>query len=256
MRYPVAFVQLARILSSAFDKRDVAAAMGLGLSTLYRWLPKEAASHAERRVRRINDFALIEDIAKLVAQCEAAGLAIRQSVLQLAPAAFARHAEFATCVSGDTSDHQQSTEPMAAATEVVASEAGDVHVVDDLYVAKSEIDAHYQRPLSCTHLARLAGLPKFSFIRKFTSTFSVSPYRYLINVRVQHAKRLLPQTDQSLQSIAEAVGFGSASSMQRAFRRFTGASPGNFMALVGQSATASYATQTSAKSLSTPMIAA
>jgi AraC-like DNA-binding protein len=256
MRYPVAFVQLARVLSSAFDLRDVAAALGLGLSTLYRWVPKESKGHIARRVRRINDFAFIEDIARLVAACEAGGLSIRESVLRLAPEALSRHGVFARSPAAAALDDRAQTAIQLASDNAYICVATDVVPSDDMSLVKSEIEEHYQRALSCDDLARVAGMPKFSFIRKFTSTFSVSPYRYLINVRVQHAKRLLPLTDQSLESIAVAVGFGSTSSMQRAFRRFTGASPGNFMALAGQSAGVAGVVQPSAKFLATPMIAA
>jgi transcriptional regulator GlxA family with amidase domain len=49
----------------------------------------------------------------------------------------------------------------------------------------------------------------------------------LNKVRVDHAKHMLALTDQPMHMIAASVGFGSASSLSRAFHRFAGASPSN-----------------------------
>ena len=50
-------------------------------------------------------------------------------------------------------------------------------------------------------------MSKFNFIRSFRAAFGVSPYRYLILVRVDHAKHMLALTHQPLPVVAASVGF-------------------------------------------------
>ncbi len=68
-------------------------------------------------------------------------------------------------------------------------------------------------------------MSRFNLIKAFKHAFGVSPYRYLNQVRVDHARHMLALTDQPMHMIAAAVGFGSVSSLTRAFKRFAGASP-------------------------------
>jgi len=67
------------------------------------------------------------------------------------------------------------------------------------------------------------------FIKEFSATFGIPPYQYLISVRVGHARHLLESSAVPLPDVATASGFGSAASMQHAFRRFAGASPAKVM---------------------------
>lgn len=55
-----------------------------------------------------------------------------------------------------------------------------------------------------------------------------SPMTKLARLRMQHASHLLIETDQSLERVAEAVGYGSAYSFSQAFVRVMGCRPGAF----------------------------
>ena len=94
-----------------------------------------------------------------------------------------------------------------------------------MVLVKIEIDRHYYTRLSCEGLSAIAGMTRFNLIKSFKQAFGVSPYRYLNQVRVDHARHMLALTSQPMHMIAAAVGFGSVSSLARAFKRFAGASP-------------------------------
>jgi AraC-like DNA-binding protein len=96
-------------------------------------------------------------------------------------------------------------------------------------LAKMEIEQHYYTRLSCESLAHSVGMTKFHFIKTFRAAFGTSPYQYLNQVRVRHATHMLALTNQPLRLVAASVGFSTASSLARAFKRFAGASPANLM---------------------------
>ena len=52
--------------------------------------------------------------------------------------------------------------------------------------------------------------------------------KYVEDLRVEQAKKLLKETSFSNEKIAEAAGFGSANSFYRVFKKKTGVSPGEF----------------------------
>jgi FixJ family two-component response regulator len=77
-------------------------------------------------------------------------------------------------------------------------------------------------------LAGVACLSPFHFTRMFRNRIGVPPYRYMVELRLGHAKTLLANSDESLVEIALATCFSSQSNFTRAFRRATGMTPGEY----------------------------
>ena len=77
-------------------------------------------------------------------------------------------------------------------------------------------------------LAARAKLSKFHFLRLFKRAMGVSPARHLIRLRMDAARRLLRETDQSVVAIAVAVGYANPSHFAQLFRRETGLSPSDY----------------------------
>jgi AraC-like DNA-binding protein len=75
-------------------------------------------------------------------------------------------------------------------------------------------------------LAKAAGLSRAAFARRFLSELGVPPLRYLAEVRMDLAARLLAEGDASLALIAARVGYESEFAFSRAFKRRTGEAPG------------------------------
>ena len=65
----------------------------------------------------------------------------------------------------------------------------------------------------------------WNFARVFAQQFGITPGGYLLQLRVEAARRLLEQTDKGLTQVAIACGFRSADVMRRAFLRALGTTP-------------------------------
>jgi AraC-like DNA-binding protein len=77
-------------------------------------------------------------------------------------------------------------------------------------------------------LARAAGLSRAAFARQFQRRFGMSPMRYLADLRMREAARLLSETDATLALIAAEVGYESEFAFSRAFKRHSGEAPGSY----------------------------
>lgn len=83
-------------------------------------------------------------------------------------------------------------------------------------------------PFDLEHLAGLAGLSTFHFSRAFKKASGVAPSRYFQRLRIEQAKRMLSDDNQSIIDIAMAVGFRSPSHFSQVFREVTGVSPSGY----------------------------
>lgn len=76
-------------------------------------------------------------------------------------------------------------------------------------------------------LCRCAGLSRSTLLRAFTRAKGVTPYRYLENIRVGRAKKLLEQGVPPVEA-ALRTGFSDQSHFTNYFDRFIGLSPGAY----------------------------
>src|SRR5439155_13222620 len=77
-------------------------------------------------------------------------------------------------------------------------------------------------------LARECGLSISHFGRSFKASFGMSAHRWLVHRRVERAKALMAQTEESLAEIADDVGFADQAMFTRAFRQIVGVGPGRW----------------------------
>jgi AraC family transcriptional regulator len=87
------------------------------------------------------------------------------------------------------------------------------------------IDHALDQDIKLADLAQLAEMSQSHFSRLFKQSIGLSPHQYLLQQRVERAKQLLKQTNQSLVEIALACGFDSHSHFTRQFRHITGITP-------------------------------
>ena len=87
------------------------------------------------------------------------------------------------------------------------------------------IDANLEETIQLKNLAQLLDMSQFHFSRLFKKSIGLSPYQYLIQQRVERAKKLLKQTDKSIIEIALDCGFNSHSHLSKQFRQVTGMTP-------------------------------
>ncbi|MFC3942764.1 AraC family transcriptional regulator [Pseudomonas gingeri NCPPB 3146 = LMG 5327] len=86
----------------------------------------------------------------------------------------------------------------------------------------------FAQPLSLTRLAAEQGQSELRFLRDFTRAIGMTPHAYLLEVRVQAARRLIENSDLALAEIALDCGFAHQSHLGSAFRKVLGVTPGEY----------------------------
>ena len=99
------------------------------------------------------------------------------------------------------------------------------HKKDNIERIKRYLDEHYMDEISLDALSEMAYLSKYHFTRTFTSYAGVSPYQYLIALRLNHARHLLLLTNTSIEEISFQTGFKNSKNFIRAFKQATGTTP-------------------------------
>jgi len=99
---------------------------------------------------------------------------------------------------------------------------------DDLAALLLQVEAGLDGELRLTSLAREAGYSPFHFHRLFTRRLGETPAKYVERRRLDRAAYLVAVTEASLIDIGLAVGFGSAETFSRAFRRRFGVPPRDY----------------------------
>lgn len=87
---------------------------------------------------------------------------------------------------------------------------------------KDYVLAHLDESLDVATLASLAGRSPFHFSRVFTRSVGISPYRYIVRLRLQRAIELVRARGAGLAEIAARTGFADQSHLSRWVRRVHG----------------------------------
>jgi transcriptional regulator GlxA family with amidase domain len=90
------------------------------------------------------------------------------------------------------------------------------------------IDVHLAERFSNATLAAIAEVSTSHFVRAFKQSEGLTPHRYVIRRRVEHAKELLASTNLPLAEIAMTVGFADQSHCARCFREHVGVRPRDY----------------------------
>lgn len=100
---------------------------------------------------------------------------------------------------------------------------------DGLTRARRHAERHFaERNLGVDDLAEVAGMSRFHFSRLFKRSAGVTPYAYLIDLRIRKALDLLATSDLAAAEIAGRVGFGDYPYFCTTFKRHVGTTPKRF----------------------------
>ena len=90
------------------------------------------------------------------------------------------------------------------------------------------IRENYAQPITLEDFTMVTHLSKYYFLKLFKQFTGMTPYEYLINYRVNKAKKFLRSTDDPVSQVAYKVGFPDECNFIRKFKKITGTTPLNF----------------------------
>ena len=96
---------------------------------------------------------------------------------------------------------------------------------------KKVIDEFYTDPKQLKEEIDGLGISKNSMIRLFQDQLGMTPVEYINKLRIEKAKELLANSQDTIISIALQCGFGSLSTFYNFFRRLVGMSPTQYSKL-------------------------
>ena len=89
---------------------------------------------------------------------------------------------------------------------------------------KAYLHAHYQNNVSIDELAELTHLNRAYMIRSFRKSVGMPPHTYLLQIRVEQAKKRL-LAGHAIADVAQMVGFVDQSHFTRRFKHIVGTTP-------------------------------
>ena len=87
------------------------------------------------------------------------------------------------------------------------------------------IRENFSHPITIDDICQYTGLSKRGLEKAFTRHLGRSPASELRRLRIQNAKRMLTQTNDKIEFIAQACGYSNSSNLSCAFKKDTGTSP-------------------------------
>jgi transcriptional regulator GlxA family with amidase domain len=114
----------------------------------------------------------------------------------------------------------------------LASQASEMASIRELQIWIAE---HLDTRLSAEDLAGRMSMSVRNFERVFTREVGTTPSQYVLQMRVEAARRLLERTDGGLKHVASTAGFGSVDVMRLAFVRLLGITPRRYRELAKHS---------------------
>ncbi len=90
------------------------------------------------------------------------------------------------------------------------------------------IQGHLRQDLSAEGLAERACLSPRHFTRRFKEAFGATPATFVEDARLREARERLTLPEQTIEGVADSVGFKSADAFRRAFARRYGLQPSSY----------------------------
>jgi transcriptional regulator GlxA family with amidase domain len=110
----------------------------------------------------------------------------------------------------------------------LASQSSEMASIRELQIWIAE---HLESKLSVDDLAERMSMSVRNFERVFTREVGSTPSQYVLQMRVEAARRQLERTDDGLKQVASDAGFGNVDVMRRAFVRLLGITPRRYREL-------------------------
>lgn len=123
-------------------------------------------------------------------------------------------------------DQQQDVD-LAVLAEAERPEGGGLPA-STLQRVTAYIGKHFNENLTLDDLATVAGMSTYYFCHQFKESVGIPPYQYIVQERLEEAKRLLRSTDWPIMQVCLAVGYESQGHFTTLFKREVGVTPGAY----------------------------
>jgi AraC-like DNA-binding protein len=207
-----------------FNPEDVHDGHSAGSDSLRYWMlyidPALLRGHlAATSARSVGSFRIPDAVSndsqlrllllrtgQLVRQAGSDGFAIHDALYQLSAYLVTKYA------AADTSPARPRPDPL-------------------LLKARDHIREMCAGTLSLDQISHDLGMSKYHFLRRFHRQFDLTPYQYVLNCRINRARRHL-MSDRSISEVVYENGFADQSHFNRRFRSLYGATPGAYRTAV------------------------
>ncbi|MDQ2680890.1 MAG: AraC family transcriptional regulator [Candidatus Eremiobacteraeota bacterium] len=99
--------------------------------------------------------------------------------------------------------------------------------------AKRFLETHAFERISLANVAAELGLSPFSTVRQFRAATGMTPYGYILQLRLKKAKELLSTTNDGIAEIADKIGFADPAYFSRWFSKSTTYAPSVYRTISG-----------------------
>ncbi len=97
------------------------------------------------------------------------------------------------------------------------------------------LQMHYDSDIDFPKLAEKYSLSKSTFYREWMKYFQITPLQYLLELRLENARRLLQSTDMTIAEICQAVNFSCTSAFHNKFAEKYGETPKQYREAISNS---------------------
>lgn len=118
--------------------------------------------------------------------------------------------------------HEVGQQPYACLAR--KSQSGDAPIAR----CQAWISGNYHEAAPVASMVRLSGLAERSFKRRFQQATGMSPLEYVHTLRLEEAKQMLEAGGETIEAIANAVGYEDAGFFSRLFRRRVALTPAQY----------------------------
>jgi AraC family transcriptional activator of pyochelin receptor len=99
--------------------------------------------------------------------------------------------------------------------------------IDLIHESRRMLDNNFDQHIAIADMARQLGINEFKLKAGFKKIFGISMFDYLIQTKMQKAKKLLLETDKPIKEIAHLTGYASKQSFLNAFKKHFHNTPGS-----------------------------
>ena len=103
-----------------------------------------------------------------------------------------------------------------------------LHRDNRIHAVQSWLDKHFAEKINLEALARRNSMSQRNFVRRFKEACGETPLGYVQRLRIEEAKRLLEQSDLSVEAICDRVGYLTESHFRQLFKPYVKMTPARY----------------------------